>query len=127
MGYRSDVIYVVQAPEQIMLAKLAAWRLTDEHTQALEECKIGTHEGVGYVMFSADNVKWYLQYADVICHENLFAAFGADDAFSGTFVRLGENDDDAEYRSFGEEEPLLQITRGVENHVPDFKVLPGTD
>jgi len=126
MGYRSNVTYAVQAPEQTMMAKLAAWRLAGEHTQALKECLIGVCEGVGYVTFSANAVKWYLQYADVMCHENLFAAFEADDNFSGSFVRLGENDD-AEYRSFGEEEPLLQITRGVENYVPDFKALPGVD
>lgn len=127
MSYRSDVTYAVQAPEKIMISTLAAWRLTGKHEQALAECAIGTCEGVGFITFSADNVKWYPHYADVICHEKLFAAFEADGNFSGSFVRLGENDDDCEYRSFGEEEPLLQITRGVENHVPDLKALPNVD
>jgi len=121
MGYRSTVTYVVYASDKVLAAKLAAWRLTGEHRQALEECSIGVNGGDGYITFEADDVKWYPTCADVAAHELLWEALEQDSEFTGTFVRLGEDDDDTEYRTFGEGEPLLRVTRGIETDVPEFK------
>jgi|GEM_PF-1984114 len=127
MGYRSTVSYAIYAPEKVMSVKLATWRLTGEHARALAECSIGVHEGDGYITFDADDVKWYLQYEDVAIHERLWGELAQDSEFSGTFIRLGENDDDTECRNFGDGEPLMRVTRGIETNVPDFKPLRDTD
>jgi len=127
MGYRSTVSYAIYAPEKVMLAKLAAWRLTGEHAQALAECAIGVHEDDGYITFEANDVKWYTSYGDVAIHERLWEALDQDGAFTGAFVRFGEDGSDIEYRTFGDGEPLMRVTRGIETDVPDFKPFRDTD
>jgi hypothetical protein len=121
MGYRSTVTYAIYAPEKVLMAKLAAWRLTGEHAQALAECSIGTDEGDGYITFEVNDVKWYASYEDVAIHERLWEALDQDGAFTGAFVRFGEDDNDIEYRTFGDGEPLLRVTREIETDVPQFK------
>jgi hypothetical protein len=59
-------------------------------------------------IFYVDDVKWYESYPDVQTMENLFQfveELGQESEgwYSGMFCRIGENDDDTEQRSFGDD------------------------
>jgi hypothetical protein len=117
MGYRSDVAYMIRGPKDTMLAVLAHYRLTVPHAElALDEVVIS--EGIHGANDEADltiglktHGKWYDDYEDVKCHENLWrlfleaqeAAEADSDAIhiDGRFIRIGENTDDIEVRTFG--------------------------
>jgi hypothetical protein len=74
------------------------------------------------INFTADNVKWYEDYADVQCHEALIdlADEWANDGFNNSgiayrFVRIGEEDDDIEQKEVGDcDYSWVQVCRSIE-------------
>ena len=112
MGYRSDGAIRIAGPKDRMLAELGALALLgDEHIRdALKELIVeadGEDEAVLGLDYSG--WKWYDSYSSIQAFEKIWDLFEnvEDDeqtpVFSGAFIRFGENDDDTEYRTFGDE------------------------
>lgn len=124
MGYRSEVKVVFYAPKE----KWAALKLyVDENFPTIgdlmrdEDLKeFETEHSCGY-LFEADDVKWYLNYAEVIAFNEFVRAFlelaeGENSEaldWSYEFVRLGENYDDIETVYSNNSDYLLDVRREV--------------
>jgi len=97
-----------------MLAALVEARMDKQLTEALKECVLQDDGGTITVAFIDHDTKWYSHYEDVAMHEALLDFFGGkadailtddaneDAAIEGQFVRIGEEDEDIETRTFGE-------------------------
>lgn len=114
MGYRSTVgiTFKRDNPEAPSIPALLALAKTKG---ILEGDGIGQYWGeddYGWdddkFIFYVDGVKWYESYPDVQMMEKLFAFVEelgeeSESWYSGMFCRLGEESDDTEQRSFGDD------------------------
>jgi hypothetical protein len=109
MGYRSDVMMVIQGKrlEDVMALMDAAGLHLEDHWGDQEYGLVNDT-----FIFYAEDVKWYTMskpyFAEVDMIERMWEfARDIEEQWPGTldgrFIRIGENDDDAEDRSFGED------------------------
>lgn len=111
MGYRSDVLIIYHGPKEVVQAFAVAAKLGGHEKaiaemsfkDSLDDCALG-------VRFN--DVKWYTLYPDVKIHEDLWDYAQEFDGLSGSFCRLGE-DDDNERRSFGEAFDPISLHRSI--------------
>lgn len=120
MGYRSDVAYIIVGKDEDMIPFLIKMRLEagPEH-KALEECVVSQLKpDYMYIGFRCEDVKWYDSYKDVAWHDTLWNTISDNELFEGRFVRVGEDDDDLENKSFGNGDmdlwEYLSITRHLD-------------
>ena len=139
MGYRSDVRMVIQGPKELILAGFAALALTGDSAmqEALKEWDL-REDGVQVTAGEPDiplavailgrggtNWKWYGDYADVQAHTAIFNHFQQlYDNFpnelpylwlTGTFARIGEDDNDIKTDYWGNDPyKLLSIRRSID-------------
>ena len=118
MGYRSDVAYTIRFVSDddtknrqsfyTFLAeaksKAAIAGCFNAHWNEVEVDEVRLR-----INFTADNVKWYEDYADVQCHEALInlANEWVNDEFNNSeiayrFVRVGEEPEDVETKTGGD-------------------------
>ena len=131
MGYRSDVAYTIRFVSDddtknrqsfyTFLAeaksKAAIAGCFNAHWNEVEVDEVRLR-----INFTADNVKWYEDYADVQCHEALInlANEWVNDEFNNSeiayrFVRVGEDTDDVESRTGGTAEwEWVNVVRAIE-------------
>jgi len=136
MGYRSDVAYTIrfvsdddtknrqsfytflaEAKSKAAIAGCfnAHWNGCDAHWVKVDEVRLR-------INFTADNVKWYEDYADVQCHEALInlANEWVNDELNNSeiayrFVRVGEEVEDVESRTGGTAEwDWVNVVRAIE-------------
>ncbi len=130
MGYRSDVAIRIIGPRDRMLAELSGLLLVGDHymREALDEFTVmPLHTDEAVLALNYESWKWYSGYEDVQAFEKIWSHFHeiVDDEgngiFCGAFLRIGENDDDVEQRSFGEGSwDLIRFSRTFEcEHVLD--------
>lgn len=119
MGYRSDVKYVIAFPTaEAKIAFMAQVRMIGGALQdAMDETDHTSHERRIY--FAEDSVKWYDSYTGVQAHNKLMQMADEQppelcDGYD--FVRIGEELDDIETRSGGDQPPydLISVRRFVE-------------
>lgn len=121
MGYRSDVAYAVRFKDKEHLQGfLAAIRMTelddedakrafDDLVHYTEEHRTPDH----WLTFEIEGVKWYETYRYVKAHER-FLERSEDFGASWELVRIGENEDDIERQSGGDDVPLvLGVSRSI--------------
>lgn len=119
MGYGSDVEFVIRGPAPVMAEVWCKFRLLNPFTPdyasdtdplGIENLVLSEDNGEMRVHFKAEQWKWYDSYSDIQRIEELWTAYRRyaetpsnedADQLNGSFIRIGENDDDIESRSFG--------------------------
>jgi hypothetical protein len=139
MGYRSHIIFVVKGEKQAVINGLAAFRLANAFTKdqldalaevqqidseacCINEDKTVTTTPILILKFEGQDQKWYDDYPEVQALLKLYGYFedyvaeGDEEVyFEGAFGRIGEEDNDTESRSFGDEGyDLVRISRNME-------------
>ena len=123
MGYRSDVSAVIWADKKdqtvfkefIGKVKLALpefftdWKASDYGWDA------------DSFVFYVESVKWYESYEEIMRFDKLWEIAQGIEGISGKFVRIGEEDDDIEQNSFGEDPPhdSIFVSRAIHLEVAD--------
>ena len=125
MGYRSDVAYMITFhdpddywgfvaeskldPDTAMCWDIEEWNSFKQNDKELS------------IQFSVESVKWYDNYPDVMCHMNLWDKARERDTSNqnvcdGYYVRIGEQHDDLDERSFGQEPPYdyIDVHRSIQ-------------
>lgn len=112
MGYRSQVLIIIQGSKVDVDTQLAALRLTSPDPKILEWIKEFdriTEEDQLTLRYYGSDVKWYPDYDDVQGIESIYCHFSdlenveGSPPIDGKFIRVGENEDDIEHRGFGNE------------------------
>lgn len=120
MGYRSRVECRIVGDKEAILEVIAMMRLVEERqdllTDVLNDCFLVNYPSStpGQALFgwSYEDVKWYSDYDDVQLFTRLWDQFESrEHEFSGGFARIGEDDDDAESKYFGNDPYDLVILR----------------
>ena len=134
MGYRSDVALVitrdknkgegrgVSIPEFLALAKLKDL----DPPEAWKDYRAQIKWDDNAFLFAIDNVKWYEDYPEVQCIEELKSFTFSVEGLSYAWIRIGEELEDIEERFEGEDPPygLLYVSRQLEVNV-DIKPKEG--
>ena len=116
MGYRSDVGLCLSAKgKEALDAALDEARQNKEHLSLImalldgAAVRVSTDDGV--VAYHWEYLKWYADYSDVRFIENLLRNLDEEDYL---FIRVGESDDDTEYRGGFWGNPLgMCLVRGI--------------
>lgn len=132
MGYRSDLVVLIYpdtetktdaAPAYEQLKVLLATTFKDVVADKyFESCMTWIDES-HVLKFKFDSVKWYPSYSDVQMFEKMLAVFNGDDAdgiegYCTEFIRIGEESDDIEQRSSGDNcEYYLQVRSEIDCNV----------
>jgi hypothetical protein len=126
MGYRSSVEIVVYGEPEIFDAFIASMKLLDHRvftdweswqghadSSVFSMHDINHHGGVGVtkiMSFKVDGVKWYESYDEIIAWEKDFLPKAVDVGLNWELVRVGEESDDVEHTTGGEETQYLLYT-----------------
>lgn len=108
MGYNSSGAVRIVGPKDQMLAQLVALKLADQDQEGLEEalkeCKLVQSTDEEALMLGWEiNGKWYDTYADVQAFSRIWDHFADMEDFTGSWVRIGEEDSDVEQKHFGDD------------------------
>lgn len=104
MGYYSEVAYVAVGKKDDILAAIAAWRLNspDKAGIHLDEVDIVPRGNEHLlVSFYADSTKWYDSFEGIQAHESFLLSL-EDKPIAARFVRIGEDENDIETRTYGD-------------------------
>lgn len=128
MGYRSEVEFYIEGE-----SAAALWlKFVTKHQNNLscnwffeneENYVKGDKTGIRFIKesniihFYHSNIKWYDSYEDIQALIALWAESAEFDNLCGEFVRLGEELEDVEIDSFGENEYKLQVYRTIESSI----------
>jgi hypothetical protein len=115
MGYRSDVgLCLTATGRETLDARLAALNPDTDNTRYIHELLNSPRdkrEDDGAVAWLWESLKWYSDYDDVGFIENLLNDLDSEDYL---FIRVGESDDDTEYRGgFWENTFGMCLVRGI--------------
>lgn len=104
MGYYSEVAYVAVGKKDDMLAAIAAWRLNspDKAGIHLDEVDIVPRGNEHLlVSFYTEGTKWYDSFEGIQAHESFLSSLD-DKPIAARFVRIGEDENDIETRTYGD-------------------------
>lgn len=122
MGYRSDGLWIIKGHKDDVIAALAAARMNVPPPEgeycSLDNFEVYTSGDTGYIKFQYEGLRWYDGYADVEWFNRLWAFWSDDEKLNGTRVRVGENDDDIDRDTFGDDWPEIYVQRVIEAHEP---------
>lgn len=115
MGYCSDVgLCLTATGKKVLDAGLAALEPHAERTKNIHELLNSSRdnrEADGAVAWLWESLKWYDDYPDVAFMENLLQDLDEEDYL---FIRVGESDDDTEYRGGFWENPFnMCLSRSI--------------
>lgn len=120
MGYRSTGAIRIVGPKDTIWTELGKLNLTqggNPHFQeALEEFVLNEMSD-GRLVLGLDysDWKWYADCPVVQAFEQIWSHFEGIEGVDGSFVRIGEDTNDAEKRTYGEEPwDLASVARSVE-------------
>ena len=125
MGYRSDVAYKIAFNnKEDFWGFIAESKLDPDTALCFDEDSWGKEyfevdEEKYEIRFFADSVKWYDDYDEVKCHENLWSK--AEDRcdeeqveVNGAYARIGEESDDVNEKFFGDDPyEMVRISRQI--------------
>jgi len=136
MGYRSEIVFVIEGDVTPVIMQFSAEYMkmsapedlpegTDNATfikSILDFCTI-TQDSL---TFHGEDWKWYSDYPDIIALTRLFTI--ADEGFEehgwnvhGKFLRIGEEHDDIEDKTFGDEDIDCYIQTSIDKGNYKFK------
>lgn len=125
MGYRSDVAYMIKFHKAEDYWGFIAEATADPDTMMCwdkeEWASFKQNDAELAIQFGADQVKWYPDYPDVMCHDKLWRKASErednnEGMCDGYFVRIGEELDDIVEYQFGQEPPYdyIEINRSIQ-------------
>lgn len=130
MGYRSEVAWVLRFDNEEKLdayINLLRYK-NDEHiNQALREIQRAENGNEHLLFFHDDGLKWYDDFEDVKAHhfimEHAVELYGEDESVQvgWRFIRVGEESDDIQEESGGDNDDLWQYiypTTHISNDLP---------
>lgn len=116
MGYRSDVVFQIVADgknTRLMREFIGKIKLAhEEFLNEWDENEYGWDEDT--FAFSAFDVKWYPGYPEIQRAEAIWAMAKEIEGLSGKFIRVGEEYDDVDIDSFGDEYLDVYVVRNIE-------------
>lgn len=123
MGYRSDGKWIIKGAASDVIAALVDIRITlppPPHTD-VDISVFDTYQvnGTGYIMLSYEGWKWYDSYPDVQWFESVWARLRENDKLYGQRIRIGENGDDTDIDSFGDNWVELSVSRSIHCDEPE--------
>ena len=130
MGYRSNGGMVIFGPKDKMIAHLAALRMTQTNLDAWTCPEVRIYE-VGERMFfrlEYDDWKWYDEYPEIAEFNRIWqeSEESKDKSLGGFRWRFGEDNDDIDEDSFGENAYFeVVVERYVAFDIPDPPETPG--
>jgi hypothetical protein len=117
MGYRSDVgLCLTKTGKEALDTRLAECGSNTEETRQIRRLLTSSgnrreDQDSGAVAWFWESLKWYGDYSDVAFIENLLRELDDEEYF---FIRVGESDDDIEYRGGFQENPFgMCLMRGI--------------
>ncbi len=117
MGYRSDVgLCLTHTGKKALDARLAELDPDAEGTRYLHHLLNSPYAkredwDSGAIAWHWESLKWYSEYKSVSFIDNLLESLDDADYF---FIRVGEDDDDIEYRGGFQENPFgMCLMRGI--------------
>ena len=129
MGYRSEVAYLIGFEKAQDMSEFIAvvMAVGSEHQRdALKECCIDWPNRT--INYSAEDVKWYDEFKDVIAHHELMEmAIERSDTNGYMFVRIGEDMTDIDERSEGRTDELHDFISIVRHLSIDMNTTPVGD
>ena len=125
MGYRSDGLWVIKGPVdqikalwvKLLLGAGAPARDPTDGDHPITVMYAFKHDGVGYIELEYQGWKWYEGYPDIMWFEWAWdqALEMETSGVSGRRLRIGEDAEDIEDRSFGEWIDISTRTEIVNN------------
>lgn len=118
MGYRSQVAVVIygdsrDAEKYALLKTLMNTTFKEAYTEF--DGNAEWHDDKHVLEFKLDEVKWYDSYPDVKLFMGMLDGIGDIEGFNYEFMRIGEDDDDVERQTGGENcLYLLSVSRAIE-------------
>jgi hypothetical protein len=118
MGYRSDVAVVIYGDDRnsekyALLKTLMNTTFKEAYTEF--ESSVEWHDYKYVLQFMIQDVKWYDGYGDVKLFMKMLDDIGDIEGLNYEFIRIGEDDDDVERQTGGENcLYLLSVTRAIE-------------
>lgn len=121
MSYRSKGLWVIKGPANDILAAWVACRLAETPPNPAEwdQFKVFYKDGVGYIRLEYSGWKWYDNYSDIRFFErvwsnlNDFADEQETNTVSGRRIRVGEENDDIDNDSFGDNTPDIFTSTSI--------------
>ena len=113
MGYRSDVGAVIRVDkidnaERVFAEFIGKIKLIgDDFFNGWDHNDYGW--GSGRFIFSVEDVKWYPDYEAVKAFDAIWELASNTEGISGYFVRIGEEYNDIETDSFGDDPPYDEV------------------
>lgn len=119
MGYRSNVTFIIAGePDKIkafMVEQRLVLKAPDVGWDLWSELQQFGKDGVAYIVFQNESVKWYESYGDVQFFSKFFNAATTENDFCCAFVRIGEDDNDIETNYAGSNPyDLVRVIRTTE-------------
>ena len=128
MGYRSDGLWVIKGPIDHIVAAWAKCRLTIAQPTSTENLWDSfvtfRKDDTGYIRLSYEGWKWYESFPGIRFFEQIWGCLeayrdGADaQPLSGKRLRIGEDDDDIEVGSFGDDVHDIYVSRSIQDDEP---------
>ena len=130
MGYRSEVGWVLRFPSEEKLenyTNLLRYKYDEHINEALQEIPRASKDGDHLLFFHDDWLKWYDDFPDVKAHhfimEHAVELYEEDEegGVGWRFLRVGEEQNDIEENSGGDDEELWQYiytTTHISNNLP---------
>ena len=126
MGYRSTGLWVIKGPVNDIIAAWTACRLIKTPPKPADwGCfKVFHVDGIGYIRLEYPDWKWHQDYPDIQFFESVWDNLDAfkeaqeEPTISGKRIRVGEDDDDTEIETFGDDPPDIYISRSISDHEP---------
>jgi hypothetical protein len=118
MGYRSDVTAVIYGDardiEKYNVLKTLMNTTFKEAYDEWDSCAIW-HDEKGVLEFNIEDVKWYEAYPDVFAFLTMLENLQKIEGYNYEFVRVGEQDDDIERQSDGNQcEYVIHVCRSIQ-------------
>jgi hypothetical protein len=118
MGYRSDVSTVIYGddrnPEKYALLKTLMNTTFKVAYDAWSACA-EWHDTKHVLEFQIEDVKWYESYPEVMAFLTMLENLREIEGYNYEFVRVGEDDDDIDRQSEGNQcEYLINVCRSIE-------------
>ena len=118
MGYRSDVTAVIYGDARdIEKYNVLKTLMNTTFKEAYDEwgnCAVW-HDEKGVLEFMVEDIKWYESYPDVLAFLTMLENLSLIEGYNYEFVRVGEDDNDIERQSEGNQcEHLINVCRSIQ-------------
>lgn len=117
MGYRSNGLWVIKGPVDVVIAAWIACKLKlqapADEPNIWDEFTTFQKSSTGYIRLEYSDWKWYSSYPSIQFLEQVWSELSDNEELTGKRIRIGEDDNDVEQASFGEEPPDIYACSSI--------------